>query len=227
MADAGRVTDDNLRHAIELRDARMHAAARSPAAPAKATDPETVIAVAFEAGAGLWALVAGGAAVLGLAGAAPRSMTEDRLTVHLAIALAASATCALSGLLYAIPRRIGAGLRSHALPWLHLILLNAAFALPAWKWHASRLLPEAAWSGTLVATILLHLAWLAALALNLGRSFAPLMRRPRGFLPDLGEPVVPAAAAPAEISGGSGPGRPASAAIVTSVRDGTVSIGHH
>lgn len=193
MAESGRAVDDKTRHAIELREQRLHATVRPAPPAARERHPGGIIVLAFEAVSGLWALAAGLLAIAGVSGLAPRSVTDDRLTVHLAIALAASATTALSALLYAIPRRVGGRLWSYALPWLHLLALNAAFILPAWRWHSTRLLPSADWTGTLVATTLLHLGWLVLLALNLGESFAPMMERPKTYLP---EPLLPVAAAP-------------------------------
>lgn len=190
MADPAGGVDEKTRHAIELREARLHAGVRPMPVSAHESDPEGIIVMTFEILSGFWMLAAGAVAIAGFAGLAPRSVTDDRLTVHLAIALAAAATAALSALLYAIPRRIGGRLWSRALPWLHVIALNAAFGLPAWKWHTTRLLGTADWTGTLVATVLLHLAWLVALALNLGESFAPLMERPRTYRPEP-IPVVP------------------------------------
>ncbi len=186
-------TDDTggkLRHAIELRERRLHALpVRHPAGPAR--DPERIIVAAFAAVAGIWAAAAGIVLMLALADQAPRSITDGRTTVHCAIALSAAAAAALSALLYAIPRRSGAALWSRFLPWVHAILLNAAFIVPAWQWNASRLLPAEEWVHTLVIVSLLHVGWLAALALNLGESLAPLLRRPPQVLPVI-VPLVPA-----------------------------------
>ncbi len=180
-----------LRHAIELREHRLHPVVGPPSGAARARDPEGLIVMAFEGTAAFWLAAAGVVALSGVMDWAPRSVTDGRTTVHLAIALAASAAAGLSGMLYAIPRRLGARLWSHALPWAHVILLNVAFIAPAWRWHTTELIRAADWSGLLVTVTGLHLACLAALAVNLGESFAPLMERPRPVV--FPEPPPPAA----------------------------------